>query len=134
MMDIRTSLNYMGSEKATERKRGSDRIMNLLNNQSVVATLDHNSKLGESLNWDLVFDHARLYFLKEANKLEEDERKSRDVSQTVLSNRETHKRHIASFPKLVLRTSSLSFRSSQPTTSDTPLDKLRNASLHVRPF
>ncbi|KAK8379467.1 hypothetical protein O3P69_019398 [Scylla paramamosain] len=89
------------SERVTDRKNGSEKLRSLLNNSAITANL--NARPADSFNWSQVFLSARKYFLMEARKLEDEERSKPLVSQTVLRNRETHKRTAASLPLLILK-------------------------------
>ncbi|XP_069987249.1 serine-protein kinase ATM isoform X2 [Penaeus vannamei] len=102
--DIRHSCFLLDSDKVTERKKGFEQLRGLLNNSQIVAFLDTRSE--NTFNWDEVFSYSKAFFLKEARKLEEDERKKPDATQSVLSSRDNMKRNAAALPRLIMSKSS----------------------------
>ncbi|XP_071544823.1 serine-protein kinase ATM [Panulirus ornatus] len=102
--DLKQCCLQLDSDRVTDRKKGSDQLKHLLNNDRLVRYL--NTKQ-DGFNWNQVFYSAKSFFLKEARRVEEEERKKPEVSQTVLSNRANLKRFAAVLPKLVLKKASL---------------------------
>ncbi|XP_042205205.1 serine-protein kinase ATM-like [Homarus americanus] len=103
--DIKQCCLLLDSNRVTDRKKGCDRLQHLLNNSNIVSHLD--TRPSDSFNWDQVFFSVKKYFLKECQKLEEEERKKPDASQTILKSRANQKCCAAALPKLVLKKSSL---------------------------
>ncbi|KAK3866688.1 hypothetical protein Pcinc_027801 [Petrolisthes cinctipes] len=103
--DVKLCCLQLDSDRITDRKKGSEQLRDLLNNPTIVANLD--TRASGVFNWNQVFHSARTFFLKEAKRIEEDERNKPCCSQTVLTNRANLKRAAAALPKLVLNKSSL---------------------------
>nr|XP_045624832.1 serine-protein kinase ATM-like isoform X1 [Procambarus clarkii]XP_045624833.1 serine-protein kinase ATM-like isoform X1 [Procambarus clarkii] len=102
---VKQCCRQLDSDRITERKKGSDQLKHLLNNPSIVGYLD--TRPNDCFNWNSVFWSAKTFFIKESKRVEEDERKKSEVSQTVLQNRANLKRCAAALPKLVMKKSSL---------------------------
>ncbi|CAL4249643.1 unnamed protein product, partial [Meganyctiphanes norvegica] len=89
-------------------KSGRDQLMHLLNNDNLVAILNEKSEKKASFDWSQVFHASRNFFIKEAQRLEEMERKNEVASATVISNRNNLKRQAGALPVFVLKKASKS--------------------------
>lgn len=104
--DAKSCCMQLDSTRITDRKKGRDQLMHLLNNETLVAILNDKSAKKDNFDWNQIFHNSRSFFIKEAQRLEEQERKKEEASATTISNRNILKLQAGALPVFVLKKAS----------------------------